>query len=349
MRRDGLVVITALLAAVLVGAACSSPDSHEPTGVAPSTTAPLNPGTTAPPTTVPASERVVLAVHDGELDAVAMNAPFTSQTVLAARSSNARGISAIGPICLDPVDDRLVGVGVGGATPGVAILELRGHGLGDLAAQVRVERAATIGSTVTGCAFLDDGRLVVIEQKPTGAGRVTMWPAALGDVGPPCVLDSKVVGASGVTALRAGFVVAAAARTLPVPGLYAYEPSSDACTMLSLRLAAQLGAVDTLGPAAITTAENRVWAVTGAGRIVATNEDGSASPSIAPPVAAFKGTTVRGLATVAKGTLYATTQGPKARTGVLWLLTVTPKATLARPMASSWSATGGVAVYTAPG
>jgi hypothetical protein len=347
MRRAGLLLFGALMMAA-TASACSS-DSKPPTGVASSTTEPsTNQGTALPTTTVPANARVVLAVHDGELDAVATTAPFTQQTVLAAHTINPRGASATGPICIDPVDDRLVGIGVGGAAPGVAILEVHGHGLGDLRATVRVVRATLTDMTVTGCAFLADGRLVVTEHDTHGLGRVTSWPAPLDDPTGPCVLDEQIVSPTGVTTLGSEFVVAAAARTRPLPGLYAYEPAAIGCKLVHLRFAGRLGPDRGPAPGPVTTSGGRVWVAAATGRIVSTAAAAASIIRAEPAIASFSDAQILGLATNSATVVYATTQRSEARSGVMWQVTMTATAARARPMATAWSTPGGVALYVAP-
>jgi hypothetical protein len=338
--------LACVLCAVALVAACSH-TSH-PRGSDPRTgTTTAHVATAGSTTTVPPTARLVLAVHDGELDAVAATAPFTSQTLLAAGRRDTGGLAWRGPLCVDPVDPHVVALGASQAgtdATALVVAHVTGSGIGNLKVKLlAVHSATTSDMTIAACTFLRDSRLVASAQSSSidSTGELLLWATPTDATAAPCVLDDTIVapGALATGADNEVLVAIAGTETSRHPAVYAADIATTDCATTSTRVAYPIGAGEP--PSALGASARFLFAALADGRVV------SITPTDTVATAAhITGTTITGLAAESDGTLYVATTRPGVRSGALWMLV--PREGRPRPMLSAWSAPGAIALTVAP-
>lgn len=334
----------ATLFVLVVPAACSAGRGQHTAGRGATSTTVAATTTTS----VPASSVVLLAVHDGELEAIAPNPPFVRQTVVPSVSDSTDGIDANGVLCRDPADPRRLAIGEGGPRPGVALVDVGGAGLGALRARVRARLAVTTtDAEVTGCAFLADGRLAVAEQQPQpGDDHIAVF--ATGGPTSTCTLDVQVdepgpMLASATVADGGTTDLDVAVRGAPAVGggatVLSVTVAADACAVRNVQRLTPDRLPTTATPTALASINGRVWVATDRAELI-----GIAADTVVERRTAPGGATVRGMTGARDGTVYLTTGNDDNRSGVLWQVA----GSRARVLASGWSGTGAVLLYAAP-
>jgi hypothetical protein len=239
-RRHSPLTITAVLALVALGAACSNDDGDP--GSSATTSEPAGDETT-PTTAPPATESIVFNGQGNDLVAYTTVEPFERRIVIGnATDDPENGRDINGQICFDPDDPRRFVAGEdtdqeGAGDPGWGIFELQGDTFDELSADqlaklVPTYQDASDNAENYGCGFLPDGRIVTtdIGNQAEGPpdGQLIVWFPPFGfDDNRYCKVDVELATGGGVLVTDERVYVAQARG----PGVYGYEvaalPTSD--------------------------------------------------------------------------------------------------------------------------